>query len=548
MGATITIRMYRQLLGDCFLLTHRKDDGGVEQVYRALIDCGVLQCIGKEVDKPQTKAGTRTIHSVVDNLITDTGGVLDLVIATHEHYDHLSGFLLGFQTFKAKPLVIKALWLAWTEKPGDGEAEAIRANGRSSLKALAALADAFATGDDAAQTIRERNAPKWLEDYAKQVSSPTGDAERRAQNIDALLQFQGEIDKWVSEITPPSRDPEPVWDVDKPPRSCADVLRWLRATAKEPNVRYLEPGEIVSFGVDKTLRAHVLGPPRRPDRLLKLNPSEGKNVVREVYLTTPDDAAALDATLRFLETLPTDGAISAEDAGKRAEERAKQAAEYPFAARFDRTAKSAPGCAVVTAYRNPQEAARGIDDEWMGTAEALALKVDSDVNNTSLVLAIEVSKGGDVLLLPADAQVGNWLSWHDQTYPPKPAKPGDPTVSATDLLNRTVLYKVGHHGSHNATAKALGLELMTSPHLAAMIPVVEAVAREQKSSTNPLGWAMPYGDLNARLKERTGGRIVRGDGDVKAEALAFANSRFTYASPEPLYVELTLEIPPGSPK
>ncbi len=34
-----------------------------------------------------------------------------------------------------------------------------------------------------------------------------------------------------------------------------------------------------------------------------------------------------------------------------------------------------------------------------------------------------------------------------------------------------MLYKVGHHGSHNATLRAKGLELMQSSALIALIPV-----------------------------------------------------------------------------
>ena len=40
-----------------------------------------------------------------------------------------------------------------------------------------------------------------------------------------------------------------------------------------------------------------------------------------------------------------------------------------------------------------------------------------ETNNTSLALAFElIEKGrvGKVLLFPADAQVGNWLSWHGE--------------------------------------------------------------------------------------------------------------------------------------
>jgi hypothetical protein len=50
----------------------------------------------------------------------------------------------------------------------------------------------------------------------------------------------------------------------------------------------------------------------------------------------------------------------------------------------------------------------------LGLAGRLALQLDSDTNNTSLVLAFELGKSGRVLLFPGDAQVGNWLSWHKE--------------------------------------------------------------------------------------------------------------------------------------
>ena len=57
-----------------------------------------------------------------------------------------------------------------------------------------------------------------------------------------------------------------------------------------------------------------------------------------------------------------------------------------------------------------------------------------------------------------------------------------------------VFYKVGHHASHNATARARGLELMTDPRLCAAIPVVEAVAKVQGPGrkTPGKGWKMPF--------------------------------------------------------
>ena len=98
---------------------------------------------------------------------------------------------------------------------------------------------------------------------------------------------------------------------------------------------------------------------------------------------------------------------------------------------------------------------------WVRASADVALQLDSMTNNTSLALAIERVSDGRILLFPADAQQGNWLSWHAPgmkwTF-----KDGAVTKerSAAQLLAETVFYKVGHHSSHNATAKEKGLEMM----------------------------------------------------------------------------------------
>jgi hypothetical protein len=104
--------------------------------------------------------------------------------------------------------------------------------------------------------------------------------------------------------------------------------------------------------------------------------------------------------------------------------------------------------------------------------------------------------------------VGNWLSWHDL---PGWTLPGGRTVTVPDLLQRTVLYKVGHHGSHNATAAALanaapwGLELMNNPDLVAMLPVDAEFANCVKH------WPMPWPKMMDHLRPRTNQRIMRID-------------------------------------
>jgi hypothetical protein len=109
-----------------------------------------------------------------------------------------------------------------------------------------------------------------------------------------------------------------------------------------------------------------------------------------------------------------------------------------------------------------------------------------------------------VLLFAADAQVGNWLAWEGLSW--KIGDPGNPEVNVTapDLLARTVLYKVGHHGSHNATLRAEGLELMVRDDLAAMIPVDHNTAIKK-------GWNMPFPELYDRLEQKTRGRVMRID-------------------------------------
>jgi hypothetical protein len=176
-------------------------------------------------------------------------------------------------------------------------------------------------------------------------------------------------------------------------------------------------------------------------------------------------------------------------------------------------------------YRASNQAWRNIDHAWLGAAGSLALRLDSDTNNTSLALAFELQPGGNVLLFPGDAQVGNWLSWHDQDYPTVAASKardpasGDTKVSARNLLARTVLYKVGHHASHNATLDKLGLALMTHPDLVAMIPVVEAEARRKKNGKAVhRGWDMPFPLLLDRLMKQTSGRVLRGDAEPGEDA------------------------------
>ena len=99
--------MYRQGLGDCFLISLPRNDGSSRPFY-VMIDCGVV------LGTPDP--GT-IMKQVMDNIVEVTGGEIDILVATHEHWDHLSGFVQAAESFDK--LKVGQVWLAWTENDAD---------------------------------------------------------------------------------------------------------------------------------------------------------------------------------------------------------------------------------------------------------------------------------------------------------------------------------------------------------------------------------------------------------------------------------------------
>ena len=92
-----------------------------------------------------------------------------------------------------------------------------------------------------------------------------------------------------------------------------------------------------------------------------------------------------------------------------------------------------------------------------------------------------------------------WQVSDDSGNPEKKRK-----VTGPDLLNRTVFYKVGHHGSRNATLKEKGLEIMQSSELVAFISVDEKFSNSQE-------WGHPEKPVVDRLNVKARGRVIRSD-------------------------------------
>jgi hypothetical protein len=414
----IKVRMYRQGLGDCFLITIPRNNG---KPFYAVIDCGVI--LG-------TKDAGKIMTEVVEHIITTTGGHVDVVAATHEHWDHISGFGQAKEIWTDKNrLTIGEVWLSWAEDRNNALAKKLRG---------------------------ERQALKIALNAAASRMHLAGDT-RASEDVANLLSFFGAI-------------------------STADALEVVKDLSD--TIRYCTPQDAPVQIPGTEVKVYVLGPPPDEKFIKKYNPSKREP---ETY--------GMDAMNHYLSALqPT---LSDTDL------------ETPFDERFQIPMHVAQQMPFFQQYYWGESADsddkdqewRRIDGSWLDSSSSLALQLDSATNNTCLVLAFEMADG-DVLLFAADAQVGNWLSWQDLKW-----KVNGKDVTGPDLLRRTIFYKVGHHGSHNATLRELGLEQMTSLKCA-FVPVDREMAVKKRWNQ------MPLNELMERLNHITDERVVRIDADI----------------------------------
>ena len=479
----VTVRHYCQGIGDCHLLKFKKQDGGD---FWMLIDCGVHSSVTGGSDK---------IAAIVADIASLTNR-LDVVVVTHEHWDHVSGFLTEQEQFKR--FSVGEVWMGWTEKPSDPQAQALDKFKQQALTALQMASNALDNADQ-----------------------PTAFSSSLHQGLDAILGFSFGLK-------------------GERVRSARDAAAALAPTGP----RYFEPGgEPITIPDLPDLHIYVLGPPR-DETLLGLTEQ-----VSDMYGVGSPIGWPVALALENAVLLQTEGSPAGEDwwapfdvnvgaplsrivaaiaDGSELEELDRRLVNF-VNEHYAGPAKAAPGSRVST-----DQSWRRIDMDWVGVSADLALQLDDRTNNTSLALAFEFKASGKVMLFAADAQIGNWRSWQPLTW-----SVGERKVSSRDLLTRTVFYKVGHHGSHNATAKS-GLELMTSSELSAFIPTNEVDAKKVK-------WGqMPFPGIVDRLKELCSGRVIRADDPWVASptpAPGFAppsgSIRGLRHKPE-LYVELDL--------
>ncbi|HTW83188.1 MAG TPA: hypothetical protein VMD91_03845 [Candidatus Sulfotelmatobacter sp.] len=395
--AGIRVRMYRVGFGDFFLLSLQ----GPDRVHHILIDCGVH---AKDIG---------SIGDAVAQMAQETGRHLDLLIVTHRHADHISGFSSQKSVFAT--FTVDRVWMSWFEDPNNADAVKFQ----TTLTAVATNLQAnFALS------------PPLENQYLYMAQNVTGDVlgvGGVTSNQDALNTLHGKF-----------------------------------GNAQNPPIDYYKAGDPAILPpalVQAGLTAQILGPPIDPNLVSQMN---GKG---EQYLTATTD----------------------DDAPPR---------------RFNAAFK-----ARVTAYPKgafelctPDEIAKNIAAAQPDLAIAKAQQADNTLNNQSVIVLFGFN--GKKLLFVGDAQWGNWQNF---LYGGAVGT-GSPQLSAaaSSILGNIDFYKVGHHGSTNATPID-ALNAMRQG-MVAMCSTIEGAYGKVANKSE-----VPRVPLMAALDKKTGTRVARAD-------------------------------------
>jgi beta-lactamase superfamily II metal-dependent hydrolase len=356
---SVAVRMYQVGFGDCFLVsfTYAQPLGDGRDVRHMLVDFG-----STHGPKGSRKDGQPVIEKAAALLEQHTAGTLDVVVLTHRHRDHLSGFGDAEAAAVITRLGPKLVVRPWTENP--------------ELPHDATEPAAEDDGDRGARFARHLAAGQQL---AARVEALTRAA---SSNSDA-----GRLAHLALDQVPNPK-----------------AIAFLDALADGPG-----KGEYLSAGQPTQITKHipgiavrVLGPP---------------TIAQHAAITK---ARSNDPDEFWLGQLGAIDGLSPD-----ALDRSRIAAG---------TVPPGPVAWIVEKLARQQ----------VRSLQRIVRTVDDALNNTSLILLVDA--GDRRLLLPGDAQIENW-SWSLMHAPDKEEN--------LELLAGVDLYKVGHHGSRNATPKSL---------------------------------------------------------------------------------------------
>jgi hypothetical protein len=388
----LIIRAYQVGFGDCFLLTFQypKTKATADRERHVLVDFGSTGMQKRVTPSEQ-------MLNVANDIKKRCGGKLHMVVATHRHKDHISGFATkkdksgtGDIIASLKPdMVIQP----WTEDPAAKDPKVHKTKKAAPSKGAKGLMPL----DGNFQHLSSLSAMNSLaETVLRDITS------LRSEDSNGRRRIQGLSDELLEQIEFLSEDNS------LPNRSAvANLARmgknhYVKLNTKL-NVTRILPG----------IKLHVLGPP---------DLEQSAASILKQRSTDKDQFWMLQGAAQDFWNL--------------------QAATAELTPNSSSAVRLFPDADIYQEYFPSQtrwfvrqmEALRG--QQLLGLVRIL----DKTMNNTSVILVFEV--GQKKLLFPGDAQIENWSCALDKK-------------NIARLLKDVTLYKVGHHGSRNATPKTL---------------------------------------------------------------------------------------------
>jgi hypothetical protein len=377
----VRLRAYEVGFGDAFLLSFeyaKKVDGRASR--HVLIDFGSTRWPGKE-RKPPSYA------EIAADIAKRTGGKLDVVVLTHRHKDHLSGFAdpeAGQTIAELEPsLVLRP----WTEDP---------------------------------KLRSDASGPAGVDDALKRFAANLNRAGKFAEEVHRGLDGRGGYRGSLAALA-----------ADQVPNKAAIERLDELADNADLKGRYLYAGQ--DSGIEEAIpgiEVAVLGPPT-PKQWPEVTGQRDDDP--EYWLQPRALLKNMLAEARQIETAAVEG-LGLPDT--------------------DGHLPPGPERWLVERMR----------DQQVHSLLRIVRTLDDALNNTSLILLFSV--GSRRLLFPGDAQIENW------SYVLKD-KRGQ--LLGGELPN-VDLYKVGHHGSRNASPRSL-LEMWESREKASLTSVMSTMPK-----------------------------------------------------------------------
>jgi hypothetical protein len=420
-----------------------------DQPLHIVIDCGVFKGTSQSGD-------INSIEAAVADMAQITDGRVPLIVMTHRHADHIAGFARCADTFES--LQVDAVWMPVWESEYEPVALKFQAELTRTALALRQHFTAFGAGASEAQNTARK--------YMENATGEFGAAGAAAEG------------------------------------SNAKALELLKHGLKGVTPQYFKAGDTATLPKalsDGGLTCQILGPPPVEDMALMKLMDLQKGIGQ--YLTG-DGTKEADAVPPFAPEWEIDPG-SQPSAGQ---------TEFYTSDSFTEFCQDRGKSKYAITMEQTLQARQAMEDVLKRSQPIAALtaakQLNAFLNNQSLVILFTFK--GKNLLFVGDAQAGNWEHWLFATDAADKNASGTMSKAAQQILTNLDFYKVGHHGSGNATPKAAA-EMMGSRarKFAAMCSTQKDVYGTENPDDPTKGTEVPRVPLLAKLASESA--FVRSD-------------------------------------